>query len=147
MDFLKNLTQDEHRGSDTQSYSPIPIPATKRDDSRDSIFERFADKLNISDAQRPAPAPEPKSLFDKLGDAVDGLSGKKTPPPPPPPWPESLLDKISDVLQAGKYDEPPKAQSFGDKIGDKFNNMLGGGAAGEAKEDHLDKGWFKEMNG
>jgi len=119
--------------------------------------------LNLSDAAKPAPpppVPEHKSLFDKLGDAVDGLGGRTPPPPPPapeksenifekigdalkgekkspppPPQPEGLFDKISDVLHGGKHEEAPKPQT----LGDKFNNMLGGGASSEAKEDSLDK--------
>lgn len=166
MDFLKNLTH-EHLESDTKSYDAPPIPATKQEDSGDNILERFANKLNISEAPNSAAAtvPEHKSLFDKLGDAVDGLSGKRTPPPPPapeksdsifekigevlkgpasppppPPQPEGLFDKISDALHGGEQDKPKRPQTLGDKVGDRFNNMLGGGAAGEAKEDNLDKG-------
>jgi len=45
-----------------------------------------------------------------------------------------LLGKISGVLDGHKT-EPAKPQGLGDKI----NHMLGGGAAGEQKEDYLDK--------
>lgn len=143
MDFLKNLTHDEH---------PNAVPATKQEDLGDNILERFADKLNISEAPKSAaaaaapPVPEHKSLFDKLGDAVDGLSGKRTPPPPPAPEKsDNIFEKIGDMLKGEKKPAsppppPPQAEGLFDKVGDKFNNMLGGGAAGEAEEDHLDKG-------
>ncbi|KAF5349486.1 hypothetical protein D9756_008919 [Leucocoprinus leucothites] len=150
----------------TQPPPPPPAPEDK------SLFEKLGDQLSGEDTKPPTPPQTAKhgheSIFNKIGDAVDNLSGKPASPPPPPPAPaksenifdkigdafsgerqhappppppkpEGIFDKISDALRGGKHEQPQKPQTLGDKIGDKVNNAFGGGARGEAQEDHLDK--------
>ncbi|KAG6872694.1 hypothetical protein C0995_007576 [Termitomyces sp. Mi166 len=96
-------------------------------------------KLSINDKDSSTAAqtsdsapPKEEHLLDKLSNVL----GHSTPSPPPAPKQEGLLGKIGEVVgNVTKDNAPQKPQTLGGKI----NNMFGGGAKGEAKEDALDK--------
>ncbi|KAG6830250.1 hypothetical protein H0H87_008739 [Tephrocybe sp. NHM501043] len=158
MDFLKKLSINE----DNATPAPAPVPVeSKKEHILDKVSdvlggglhhqqstpapppaqpkeEHLLDKLSSAfggSHSTPAPAPAPQKeehLLDKLSNAF----GHSTPPPPPAPKHEGLLGKLEEVVgHATKSDEPAKPKTLGDKI----NNVLGGGSKGEQNEDTLDK--------
>ncbi|KAG6915831.1 hypothetical protein DXG01_009664 [Tephrocybe rancida] len=112
--------------------APVPVPVQPKE-------EHLLDKLSSalgSHHSTPAPAP-PAPKEEHLLDKISSAFGHSAPPPPPPaPKHEGLLGKLEEVVgHVTKDDTPAKPQTFGDKI----NNVLGGRAKGEQKEDALDK--------
>ncbi|KAF9460866.1 hypothetical protein BDZ94DRAFT_1323711 [Collybia nuda] len=148
MDFLKNLNLEDHgkpgqeRGlfdklgalqSQIQSHSPASSPAAPK---HDNLLGKIGDVLHHASAPTPAPAPPSSmkhddSLIGKIGKISNALSGEK--PASAQGKGEGLLGKLNSAI--GGKQEPAKPQSLGGKL----NHALGGGAAGEQKEDVLDK--------
>jgi len=123
-----------------------------------------AEYQNQSSRPPSSPAPKHESFLGKIGGVLNG-EGHAAAPPPSPPTPnkhEGLMGKVNSVLGGehhtqqptgkpgegglvGKLtgvlsgshhsQEPEKPQGLSGKI----NHALGGGAAGEKKEDALDK--------
>lgn len=122
MDFLKKLSISDDDSSAKTS---------------DGLIHKLSDAMK-EDVQPPSshsnPAPQKEEhLLDKLSSVL----GHSTPPPPPAPKHDGLLGKIGEVVGHVTNDNTPQKPHT---LEDKINNMLGGGAKGEAKEDVLDKG-------
>jgi hypothetical protein len=145
MDFIKDLKHGHNKAEQQQEQPPPPPPPEHHRGFLDRLGDAVDDlggKPQHHDTPPPPPPPPKKdNIFEKIGDALKG-EDYTPPPPPPPPKPEGFFDKISDAIHGHeKHEQPPKPATFSEKVGDRMNNALGGGASGEAKEDHLDKGF------
>ncbi|KAG5735459.1 hypothetical protein E4T56_gene12860 [Termitomyces sp. T112] len=135
MDFLKNLSLNDDANS-TRAPVQTSDPAHEQQGHGHGLLHKLGDALKEemqppSSLSTPVP-PKEEHLLDKLSNAF----GHSTPPPAPAPKHEGLLGKLEEAVgHVTKDNSPPKPQTLEDKI----NNMLGGGAKGEAKEDGLDK--------
>ncbi|KAF8888249.1 hypothetical protein BD779DRAFT_1524353 [Infundibulicybe gibba] len=139
--------------------SPSTPPAANTTNHGNSLLGKITNAMADHHAPTQTPqTPKHEGLLGKISSAVTGEHA--APPPPSPPKQEpglsgiiagvlsshdtggnkqnagGLLGKLGDVVSGQHHQqEPPKPQGFTDKI----NNMLGGGAKGEQKEDALDK--------
>ncbi|KAG6874733.1 hypothetical protein C0992_006792 [Termitomyces sp. T32_za158] len=119
MDLLKKLSINDDN-------------STAGSGASNDLLHKLSDAVQ-SPASHSTPAPpKEEHLLNKLSSVL----GHSTPPPPSAPKHDGLLGKIGEVVGHMAKDDAPKKP---DTLGDKINNMLGGGAKGEAKEDGLDK--------